>query len=94
MVDILWIFLPCMNSHQHWFLVYDKHDGGMAYLGDDSPLNIVFGGRVLIIFPDRRVKWIDGVFIILGMEQNLLTISTLNDAGVQAGFYEKWCNMA
>ena len=50
-----------MTSHHDQFLVYDKYDGGMVYLGDDFPLNILGYGRVLIRFLDGRVKGISQV---------------------------------
>jgi hypothetical protein len=47
-----------MTSHHDLFLVYDKYDGGLVYLGDDSPLDIVGHGIL---------KGINGVFHILGV---------------------------
>lgn len=58
----------------------EDYDGGKVYLGDDSQLNIDGRGRVLIKFPNGRVKGINGVFHISGLAQNLLSISKLNDA--------------
>jgi hypothetical protein len=54
--------------------VYEKYDGGMVYLGDGSLLSIVGCGRVLIKFPDGRLKRMIGVFHILGLEQNIICI--------------------
>jgi hypothetical protein len=63
-----------MTSHRHWFSVYKKYDGGMVYLGNDSPLiSIVGQGRVLIRFIDRRIKGISGVLCILSLTQNLIS---------------------
>jgi hypothetical protein len=62
--------------------VYKKYDGGMVYIGNDSPLNIVGHGRVLIRFPNNRVKEINGVLHIPGLAQNLLSVRTLNEVGV------------
>jgi hypothetical protein len=62
--------------------VYEKYDGGMVYLGDGSPLSIVGCGRVLIKFPDGRVKRMIGVFHILGLEQNIISVHILNYVGV------------
>ena len=56
-----------MKSHQHWFSMYEKYDGGMVYFGDVSPLNIVGYGRFLIRFLDGRVKGINGALHILGL---------------------------
>jgi hypothetical protein len=72
--------------------MYEKYDGGMVYLGDDSPLNIVSRGRVLIRFHNGRLKGIGVVLHILSLAQNLLSISTLNDVGVQVIFFDKGCN--
>ena len=62
--------------------MYEKYDGGMVYLGDDSHFSIVGCGRFLIIFLDGKVKGINGVFHILGLARNLLSISILHDVGV------------
>jgi hypothetical protein len=57
------------TSHWHYVLVYEKYDGGMTYLCDNSPLKIVSCGRVVIRFHDCRVKGIDEVLHILGLAQ-------------------------
>ena len=69
-----------MISHQHYFLVYEKYDIGMVYLGDESPLNIVGCYGVLTRFPNGRVNGINGVLYILGPIRNIISIITLNDA--------------
>jgi len=61
-----------MTSHWHYVLVYEKYDGGMTYLCDNSPLKIVSCGRVVIRFHDGRVKGIDEVLHILGLAQSVL----------------------
>jgi hypothetical protein len=71
-----------MKSHQHWFSMYEKYDGGMVYLDDDFPLNIVGRGSDLIKFSDSGVKRIDEVLHIPYLAQNLLSVSTLNYVGV------------
>jgi len=40
--------------------MYEKYDGGMVCLGDESPLIIVGHGNDLIRFPNGRVKGING----------------------------------
>jgi hypothetical protein len=47
--------------------MYEKYDGGMVYLGDDSSLGIVGCGKVLIKFPNGRVQGINEVLNILGL---------------------------
>ena len=56
-----------MTFDRHWFLAYEKCDGGMVYLGDDSPLSIVGCGRILIMLFDGRGKGISGVLNSLGL---------------------------
>jgi len=51
--------------------MYEKYDGGMIYLDDDSSLNIVGCSRVLIKFLDGGVKGISGVLHISGVLQNV-----------------------
>ena len=71
MADTLWNFFPydlplrwVFNiSHfpSNQFSTYEKYNGGILYLGDDFPLNIVGLGRVLVKFCDNRVKGISEV---------------------------------
>ena len=63
------------------------------YLGDDSHLKIVGQGRVTIRFPDGRVMGINGVMHIPGLARNLLSVSMLNDVGVQVVFSKDGCKM-
>jgi hypothetical protein len=82
-----------MTSHQHYFSMYVKYDGGMVYLSDEFPLRIVCFNRVLIRFPHGRVKGINGVFHILGLAWNLLSIRKLNDVSVKIVLIDKGCKI-
>ena len=82
-----------MTFHRNWFSTYEKYDGGIIYLGDDFPFNIVGHDRFLIKFPNWRVKGINEVLHILSLEQNLISVSKLNDVGVQVVFSDKGCKM-
>jgi len=73
--------------------VYEEYGGGKVYLNDDCHLRIVGCGRVLIRFPDGRVKGINGFFHILSFVQNLLLVGTLNDAGLFFFFSNGGCKM-
>jgi len=73
-----------MACHHDLFLVYDKYDGGLVYLGDDSPLDIVGHGIL---------KGINGVFHILGFVQNLLLASKIHHASVQVVLFDNGCKM-
>lgn len=72
---------------------YEKYASGRVYLGDDSHLEFVGHGRVRIWFLDGRVKGIDDVMHIRGLAQNSLSVSKLNDAGVQVSFSNGVCRM-
>jgi hypothetical protein len=72
---------------------YEEYDGGMVYLSDESLIRIVGHGRVLIIFLDGRVKGVNGVLHILGLEQNLLLVRKLSDVGEKVVFCDKGCKM-
>lgn len=63
------------------------------YLASDSTLEIVGRGRVRIQFLDRRIKGIDGVLHISSLACNLLSVSKLNDVGVQVSFSSGGCKM-
>lgn len=75
-----------MTFHRDWLSKYDEYDGGKVYLGDDSHLKFVGHGRVKIQFPYGRVKGIAGVLHILGLAQNLLSVSKLCNVGVHISF--------
>jgi hypothetical protein len=68
--------------------VYEKYDGGMIYLGDNSHFSIVCRGRFMIRFPNI-LKGITRVFYILDMTKNLMLVRRLNDVGVEVVFNEK-----
>jgi len=71
----------------------EKYDGGLVYHGDDSLLSIVGRGRVLIRIPNGKVKGINGVLNNPSLAGNILSISKLNDVGVQVIFTNKGCKM-
>jgi hypothetical protein len=64
MVDRIWIFLA-YASYQQYLSLYEKYDGGMIYLGNDSPLIIVGCGRVLIKFPNVILRGSMDFYILL-----------------------------
>jgi hypothetical protein len=82
-----------MTSHKEWFSKYEPYNGGKVFLASDSTLEIVGKGRVRIQFPDGRIKGIDGVLHIPGLARNLLSVSKLNDVGVQVTFVHGGCKM-
>jgi len=75
-----------MTPHREWFYEYESYDGGDVFLGYDSSYKIIRHGRVKVRFRDGRVKTLPGVFHILGLARNLLSISKMSDAGIQVIF--------
>lgn len=49
------------------------------YLGDNLVLDIVSHGSIRVKFSNGRIRRIDGVLLILGLERNLLSVSKLID---------------
>jgi hypothetical protein len=82
-----------ITSHRYWFSMFEKYYGGIVYLGDNSTLNIVGHGRVLTRFPGGEVKGRNGVLHVLGLARNVLSVSKLNDVGVQLVFSNKVCKL-
>jgi hypothetical protein len=73
--------------------VYEKYDGGKVYLNDDSHLNIVGHGRVLIRFPDGKSEGDQWSYAHYRFGTEPTINSTLNDVGVQVVFSNGGCKM-
>jgi hypothetical protein len=71
--------------------MYEYYDGGMVYLNDEFPLNLVDCARFFIRFPNVTMKRINAVLNILGLALNLLPMRKLNGVGVQSILYDKTC---
>ena len=67
-----------------WALkINKKYISETIYLGDYFPPKIVGCSRVLIKFPDGKVKGMNEVLHIMGFTQNLISVKKLNDVSVQ-----------
>ena len=74
---------PChMTPHREWFCEYEKYSGGDAYLGDDSPTNIIGHGRVKLKLKDGRIRTLPRVLHIPNIARNLIYVGKMDVAGV------------
>jgi hypothetical protein len=71
-----------MTPHREWFCEYEKYDGGDVFLGDDSTTKIMGRGRVKLLLKDGRIRTLPGVLHIPKLVRSLISISKLDDAGV------------
>jgi hypothetical protein len=82
-----------MNPHREWFFEYEKYDGGDAFLGDDSTTKILGHGRVKLLLKDGRIRTLPGVLHIPKLARSLISVSKMDDAGVDIIFEKNTCNM-
>jgi hypothetical protein len=88
-----------MTPHREWFYGYEKYDGGDVFLGDDSTTKILGRGRVKLLLKYGRIRALPGVLHIPKLARSLISISKMEDAGVDTVFgkgtwrwyEEKWC---
>jgi hypothetical protein len=64
---------------------YENYDGN-AFLGDDSTTSIIGHKKVKFQLKNGRIRTLLGVFHILEMDRNLISISKMNDASVHTVF--------
>ena len=76
-----------------WFSKYEKIDGVDVLLGDDSLAMIVKGGNVWLKLKNGRIGTLLGVLHILRLSLNLISVSKMENAGVQSVFEKYACNM-
>jgi hypothetical protein len=82
-----------MTPHRKWFFEYEKYDGGDVLLGDDSTKKIMRHGRVKLLLKDGRIRTLPGVLHSLKLARSLISISKLDDAGVNIVFGKNTCKM-
>jgi hypothetical protein len=75
-----------MNPHRDWFSEYEKYDGGDVFLGDDSTTKILGHGRVKLLLKYGRIRTLHGVLHIPKLVRSLISVSKLDDAGVDTIF--------
>jgi hypothetical protein len=82
-----------MTPHRELFPEYEKHDGGDVFLGDDSIEKILGHGRVELLLKDGRIRTLPGVLHIPKLSRSLISISKLDDVGVDTIFGKNTCKM-
>jgi hypothetical protein len=82
-----------MTPHREWFSEYEKYDGGDVFLGDDSTTKIMGRGRVKLLLKYGRIRTLPGVLDIPKLDRSLISVSKLDDVGVDTIFGNKTCKM-
>jgi hypothetical protein len=82
-----------MTPHREWFSEYEKYDGGDVFLGDDSTTKIMGRGRVKLLLKYGRIRTLPGVLHIPKLARSLISVSKLDDAGVDTVFGKNTCKM-
>jgi hypothetical protein len=82
-----------MTPHREWFSEYEKYDGGDVFLGDDSTTKILGRGRVKLLLKDGRIRTLPGVLHIPKLARSLISVSKMDDAGVDTVFGKNTCKM-
>lgn len=82
-----------MTPRINWLCEYEKFNSGNVLLGDYLP-TIIFGrGKVRLKLKDGRTGTLLGVLHIPSLVINLIYVSKMGNAGVQAIFEKDSCNM-
>jgi hypothetical protein len=82
-----------MTPHREWFSEYEKYDGGDVFLGDDSTTKILGRGRVNLLLKDGRIRTLPRVLYIPKLARRLISVSKMEDAGVDTVFGKGTCKM-
>jgi hypothetical protein len=82
-----------MTPGREWFSDYEKYDGGDVFLGDDSTTKILGRGRVKLLLKDGRIRTLPGVLHIPKLAKSLISVSNLDDVGVDTVFGKNTCKM-
>jgi hypothetical protein len=65
----------------------------VMYLGDDSIEKILGHGRVKLLLKYGRIRTLPGVIHIPKLARSLISVSKMDDAGVDTVFGKNTCNM-
>jgi hypothetical protein len=82
-----------MTPHREWFYEYEKYDGGDVLLGDELTSKIMGGGRVKLLLKDGRIINLPRLLHIEKLVRSLISVSKLDDAGVDTVFGKNTCKM-
>ena len=72
-----------LTPHWEWFCEYEKYDGSDVLLGDDRKARIIGRGKFKLKLQGGRIRTLLGVFHILALARNLISVSKMDDAGVK-----------
>jgi hypothetical protein len=82
-----------MTYHREWFSEYEKYDGGDVFIGDESTAKIMGHGRVKLLLKYGRIRILPRVMHIPKLARSLISISKLDDAGVDIVLGKGTCKM-
>jgi hypothetical protein len=82
-----------MTPHREWFNEYEKYDGGDGFLGDDLTNKIMGRGRVKLLLKYGRIFTLPGFLHIVDLSRHLISVSKLDDAGVDTLLGKGTCRM-
>jgi hypothetical protein len=82
-----------MTPHREWFYEYEKYDGGDVFLGDELTTKIMGRGRVKLLLKYGRIRTLLGVLHIPKLSRILISISKLDDVGVDIVLGKGTCKM-
>jgi hypothetical protein len=82
-----------MTPHREWFCEYEKYNGGDVFLGDDSTTKIMGHGRVKLLLKDGRIRTLPRFLHIPKLARSLISVSKLDDAGVDTILGKGTCKM-
>jgi hypothetical protein len=82
-----------MTPHREWFSKYEKYDGGDVFLGDDSTKKIMGREKIKLLLKYGRIRTLSRVLNIPKLSRSLISVSKLDDIGVNTVFGKNTCNM-
>jgi hypothetical protein len=92
-----WLVDSCasfhMTPHREWFCEYERYDGGIVFLGDESTARTIGRGKFKLRLIYGRIRTLPGVLHIPILARNLISVSKMDDAGVKTVFEEETYRM-
>jgi hypothetical protein len=82
-----------MTPHRDWLCEYEKYDGGDIFLGDDSTTKIMRLPRVKFLLKYGRIRTLPEVLHIPKLARIPISVSKLDDAGVDIVLGKGTCKM-
>jgi hypothetical protein len=71
-----------MNPHREWFNEYEKYNASDVFLREESIAKIIGHRRVKLLLKNGRIRTLPRVLHILYLSDILISISMLDDVGV------------